>query len=121
MAKNQFTKSLDWDAFRSLGNSESDDTDTDEQVDEVSESLNLKDAVRVYLERKGRGGKTVSIIKGLTSSEEYLMTLCKSLKAKCGVGGKVEGGEIIIQGDQRKRLISELNIMGFSNVKNAGA
>jgi len=77
--------------------------------------------LRVYLERKGRGGKAVSIIKGLTLSEEAMLGMCKLLKSKCGVGGSVKGGEIIIQGDQRNRLIKELGLMGYHNVKNAGA
>lgn len=120
MAKDQFSKLLNWEDFRALGNADGESQDTeDEEQGEMA--FNTKDAVRVYLERKGRGGKTVSIVKGLSADEDLLKELCKTLKAKCGVGGQVDNGEIIIQGDQRKRLISELNIMGFSNVKNAGA
>ena len=119
MPKDKNSKILNWDDFQSLGNPENaPDLDREE---EGNETLNLKDVVRVYLERKGRGGKTVSIVKGLTMSGDELKELCKKLKSKCGVGGAVENGEIIIQGDQRQRLINELRILGYSNVKNAGA
>jgi translation initiation factor 1 len=119
MSKDKNSKILNWDDFQSLGNPENaPDLDTE---DRGKETANLKDVVRVYLERKGRGGKTVSIVKGLSMRGEELKELCKKLKSKCGVGGSVENDEIIIQGDQRTRLINELRILGYSNVKNAGA
>ncbi len=119
MSKDKFKSSLSWDDFQSLGNPENAPEPAAEESAESTE--NLKDIVRVYLERKGRGGKTVSIIKGLTGDDDYLSDLCKKLKSKCGVGGSVDDGEIIIQGDQRNRLIKELRIIGYNNVKNAGA
>lgn len=120
MSKDKNPKLLNWEDFQSLGNPDNaPDLSTDEDISEVS--ADLKDVIRVYLERKGRGGKTVSIIKGLTLQDDQLTDLCKKLKSKCGVGGSVEQGEIIIQGDQRKRLIKEMLALGYSNVKNAGA
>lgn len=120
MGKDKFSKTLGWDVFQSLGNPDNPELSVDEDQETQTEA-NMDDVLRVYLERKGRGGKEVSIIKGLSLSEDELTSMCKQLKSKCGVGGSVKNGEIIIQGDQRKRLIKELHMMGYDNVKNAGA
>lgn len=121
MSKNKFSKSLSWDDFAALGDPNSPNL-PEEKVETIKGDKKLsQDVVRVYLERKGRGGKTVSIIKGLTMDEDALTVLCKKLKSKCGSGGAVKDGEVIIQGDKRHQLIKELRIEGFSNVKNAGA
>ena len=81
----------------------------------------LDDKVRVYLEKKGRSGKTVTLIKGLTLAAPQLDTLCKELKGKCGVGGKREGREIMIQGDQRQKVMDAMVKKGYRDVQNAGA
>ena len=47
----------------------------------------------------------VTLVKGFVSSDEDIHALCKLLKQKCGVGGSVKEGEIIIQGDHRQRLV----------------
>jgi len=73
--------------------------------------------LRLYMERAGRGGKTVTIVKFFIGSEEDMMTLCKFLKQKCGVGGSVKDGEIIIQGDHRQRLIEILKTEGYTQTK----
>ena len=79
------------------------------------------DKVRVYLEKKGRGGKSVTLIKGLSLAAPQLDAICKELKGKCGVGGKREGREIMIQGDQRKKVIEAMIKKGYRDVLNAGA
>jgi len=73
--------------------------------------------LRLYLERAGRGGKTVTIVKFFIGSDEDMQTLCKLLKQKCGVGGSVKDGEIIIQGDHRQRLIDILKTEGYTQTK----
>jgi translation initiation factor 1 len=78
------------------------------------------DKVRVYMEKKGRSGKTVTLIKGLSLAAPQLDALCKELKGKCGVGGKREGREIMIQGDQRKKVMDTMVNKGYRDVKNAG-
>lgn len=75
--------------------------------------------VRLFLERKGRGGKTVTIIDGIPISPEELKTLLKSLKHQCGSGGSVKDGKIEIQGDVRDLILPTLQKMGF-NAKKAG-
>lgn len=73
--------------------------------------------LRLNMERAGRGGKTVTLVKGFIGSEEDINFLCKSLKQKCGVGRSVKDGEIIIQGDHRQRLIDILKKEGYTNTK----
>ncbi|MCC6848690.1 MAG: translation initiation factor [Deltaproteobacteria bacterium] len=65
-------------------------------------------AVRVWLERKGRNGTPVSIIRGLTMGRRELADLASKLKRACGTGGSAKDGEIIIQGDHRERLATLL-------------
>ncbi len=69
--------------------------------------------VRVRLERKGRKGKTVSIVTGVKSPDVGKRALLKHLKGKLGCGGAVKGAEIEIQGDQRERLVALLNELGY--------
>jgi translation initiation factor 1 len=81
---------------------------------------NNKDGfVRVRLERKGRGGKTVTLIEGITGNEESLKTFVKDLKRSCGAGGSIKNGLIEIQGDVRDLVKEKLESKGFK-VKKAG-
>ena len=73
--------------------------------------------LRLYMERAGRGGKTVTIVKFFVGSEDDMVALCKILKQKCGVGGSVKDGEIIIQGDHRERLLDILKKEGYTQTK----
>ena len=69
--------------------------------------------VRVSRERKGRGGKTVSIITGVKSPESGRQALLKLLKNKLGTGGTLEEDTIVIQGDHRERIVEILNELGY--------
>jgi len=75
----------------------------------------------VYLHResKGRGGKAVTLIKGLTLSEGDLSTLAKKLKQACGSGGTVKDGVVEIQGEHREKIADTLRKLGYK-VKVAG-
>lgn len=73
--------------------------------------------LRLSMESAGRGGKTVTLVKGYVGSEEDINALCKQLKQKCGVGGSVKGVEIIIQGDHRQRLVEILKNEGYTQTK----
>ena len=75
--------------------------------------------VRIGRETKGRNGKCVSVIKGLSVNPEELQQLAKKLKQKCGTGGTVKDGAIEIQGDHRDLLFKELSQNGYK-VKLAG-
>lgn len=75
--------------------------------------------VRVVLEKKGRGGKTVSIVAGLRLNDEDLRELSTELKRRCGTGGTVKDGLIEIQGDHRDVLMSVLKDKGYT-VKRVG-
>lgn len=74
-----------------------------------------------YLHRdsKGRGGKSVTLIKNLVLSEEDMKSLAKSIKQDCGVGGTVKDGAIEIQSGQRERIAGILQKLGYK-VKIAG-
>ncbi|MEQ8514402.1 MAG: translation initiation factor Sui1 [Chromatocurvus sp.] len=75
--------------------------------------------VRLHRESKGRGGKAVTIIRGLPLEEAELKALAKQLKQRCGVGGAVKDGAVEIQGDQRDTLKKLLVDAGY-RVKIAG-
>jgi len=75
--------------------------------------------LRVYIEKKGRGGKTASVLKGFIGSDEDRNDLSKMIKASCGVGGTVKDGEIIIQGDQRDKIVKLLSAKNYG-IKKAG-
>lgn len=70
--------------------------------------------VRLHRETKGRGGKAVTIVKGVPLTGAELKALAKVLKQKCGVGGALKGEDIEIQGDQREALKTELENRGFT-------
>jgi len=78
------------------------------------------DPVRVLIEKKGRGGKTVSIVQGLQVNPDHLEKISKELKSQCGTGGSAKKGEIIIQGDHRDKIIKILKSKGYNNVKKSG-
>ena len=69
--------------------------------------------VRLHKETKGRGGKAVTLIKGLPLAPDALKLLATQLKKKCGVGGALKGDNIEIQGDRREVLKGELEKLGY--------
>lgn len=79
-----------------------------------------KQDLRVWLDRKHRGGKQVTLVKGFAGSDDDLKALASLLKSKCGVGGTAKDGEIIIQGDFRDRVTDILLKEGYKAKKAGG-
>jgi translation initiation factor 1 len=75
--------------------------------------------VRVMRDRKGRGGKTVTVINGVMGSETELTSLAQQLKKLCGSGGTIKDGDIEIQGDHCDKVMAKLTALGYK-VKRAG-
>ncbi len=69
----------------------------------------------VRLEKKGRGGKTVTLIENYSGSNPTRDILARDLKSHCGTGGSLEDdGTILIQGDQRQRVAEYLRKLGLN-------
>lgn len=85
---------------------------------EETETLpECRQKLRLSMERAGRGGKTVTLVRGFVGTAADCLALCKLLKQKCGVGGTVKDGEIIVQGDHRQRLAEILRQEGYTQTK----
>lgn len=76
--------------------------------------------LRVWLDRKQRGGKVVTLVRGFVGRDADLQELARLLKTKCGVGGTAKQGEVIIQGDHRDRVVDILVRSGY-RCKKAGS
>jgi translation initiation factor 1 len=85
---------------------------------EVTETLSSqKQVLRIRLDTKHRAGKAVTLVSGFIGISEDADKLGKQLKNFCGTGGSVKGAEIIIQGDQRDKVLQWLLKNGYSNSK----
>lgn len=95
--------------------------DTGIQQDESQAVATVHDPVQqqgktrldILLERKGRAGKQATIVTGFTCDDDALKQVASKLKTSLGVGGSARGGEILIQGDFRQRVLQLLTDMGF--------
>ena len=74
----------------------------------------------VSLDKRNRKGKAVTLIVGFVGSEDDLKDLGKHLKTKCGVGGSVKDGEILIQGDHRSKVVELLEKSGYKTKRSGG-
>lgn len=72
-----------------------------------------KDTLHVLIEKKGRKGKTATIIEGFTIPDEEVADIAAMLKKKLGVGGSSRGGEILIQGDLALKVKEILRAEGY--------
>ena len=69
---------------------------------------------KLRMEKKGRGGKTVTVVYGLPENAEFLKELGQVLKRACGTGGTTAGDSIELQGDVRERVRAELTTRGYT-------
>ncbi len=76
--------------------------------------------LKVMHDRKKRRGKTVTLVTGFVGTNDDLKDLGKKLKSKCGVGGTAKEGEIMVQGEFKKRVHDLLKEMGYSQTKMSG-
>ena len=100
-------------------------TNPDFKIEEESfdEQVTLEQAeqkLRVNLDKKQRAGKMVTLVTGFTGFERDREALGKKLKSFCGTGGSVKDGEIIIQGDNRDKVLQWLVKNGYKLAKKIG-
>lgn len=85
----------------------------DEQAEEIETLPANQQTLRISLDKKQRAGKKVTLISNFIGSEEDLITLSKTLKTKCSVGGSVKDGDILLQGDFREKVSEILSSLGY--------
>ena len=117
MAKKKLNSLSDLGGFVFSTNEDEDFSNYSEDGSEIIDPKNQQ--LEAHFSNKGRGGKTVTVITGFQGNESDLKSLAKNLKTKCGVGGSVKNGEIIIQGNYRDKIISILQKDGYQ-VKRVG-
>ena len=92
---------------------DTDDSAASEAQDDAKKAL-PRQKLHVVVERKGRKGKTATIIEGFLCDDEELQEIARSLKQKIGTGGSARGGEILLQGDWREKatqLLREMKLL----------
>jgi translation initiation factor 1 len=92
-----------------------------EESNEQQETLEpAQQKLKVRLETKHRGGKAVTLVEGFIGTPESMEDLGKKLKNFCGTGGSAKDGEIIVQGDQREKVLQWLLKNGYKQSKKIG-
>lgn len=95
----------------SMGDSAPDDTPSPEET--APQAPRQQRRLDIILERKGRAGKTATIIAGFDLPDDAVADIASRLKRALGTGGSSRGGEILIQGDRRADVLRWLNENGF--------
>lgn len=107
---------LDWkDALSALKDSGTLPVDnTPDPEENLSSDESYKSSpLNIVIDKKGRKGKTATIIEGFTGPDNELENLAKILKQKLGTGGSARGGEILIQGDRKEEIKKILKVLGY--------
>lgn len=111
--ENQDWKAMLGAAFNISPAEQSNDNNQEEQPLMTALEQQGKQMVDIIFDKKGRNGKKATIIENLHIDECALKELAAQLKRACGVGGSARGGEILIQGDMRNKVLEELTKQGF--------
>ncbi len=112
----------DWKAKLGMAFSISPDGQNEQEEEKQDQTPSMpanKQTLYVELDKKGRKGKSATLITGFEGTDEELKELAKMLKTQCGVGGSTRDGEILIQGNFRDKVIDILKNQGFK-VKRIG-
>jgi translation initiation factor 1 len=104
-------------SFSALVFSTNPDAMKEEEPEVEHTPLPKEQRLKVRIEKKHRGGKTVTIIDGFVGKEEDFIELSKKLKTKCGAGGTAKDGEILIQGDYREKILIWIKEWGYTQTK----
>ena len=111
----------DWKARLGMVYSTNPDFEYDTGEEPEAETLPpARQNLRVWLDRKQRSGKVVTLVRGFVGRDDDLQELARLLKTRCGVGGAAKEGEILIQGDHRDRVVEILTRAGYG-CKKAGS
>ncbi len=107
---------MDWkDALASLsGLPEGEEPISQQPNNQTTKQPNNQSTpLHVLIEKKGRGGKTATIIEGFEITDDEIDDIARTLRKKLGSGGSARGGEILIQGDRKADVVRLLKEMGF--------
>lgn len=87
--------------------------EADAHNEPTEEKVRQTEALNIVYERKGRGGKSATIIEGFTLPDNEVEEIAKQLRRTLGTGGSSRGGEILLQGDCRRKVADRLKELGF--------
>lgn len=92
----------------------------DFELEEEKEIFVQKEPLICKFEKKGRHGKPVTLIEGFEGSEDDLKHISKKIKTTLGIGGSAKDGVVVIQGDNRDKIMKILNDMGYRTKRVGG-